>query len=311
MSNSNYEQEEYSYNSQRRQIPNFTIPIWLRFLIPVIFIAFFANIMLLQRVPAGFEGVKVINLGSNQGVQDQALPVGRHFCPNFFCEIHLFPTFEQNISYPSIGFQSIEGLSLQAPIGLKYQVNLGDSPKLYQQYRKGINELNQSVFYNLVNDSLNRIASNYTASEIYAGGKQKVMSEVTEYINSRISNYGVQVEQVMWAGLILLPTEVKQGIDAKIQAKQLAEQRENEIRTQEAEAKKKIIAANAEKEAQRAVTDAEVYNITQRALAQAEANDIVSKSLTQELIDYNKIEKWDGSLPKVSSETAMPLINLD
>ncbi len=294
-----------------RDIPEFKLPIKFIAII-VLFVALAAGAILsIKRVPAGFEGVKVINFGSNQGIQAQALRVGRHFCPVYFCEIHLFPTFEQNVIYQDLGFQSIEGLSLRAPIGLKYQVNIGEAPKLYQQYRKGIEELNNTVFRSLVTDSLNRVASRYTASDIYASGKQQVMNEVTEYINDRVSRYGAGVEQVLWAGLIMLPTEVKQGIDAKIQAKQLAEQRENEIRTQEAEAKKKIIAANAEREAQRAVTDAEVYQITQTAQAQADANQIISRSLTSELIEYNKIEKWNGSLPKVTGGETLPLINID
>lgn len=286
-------------------------PKLLTLLLGLIILVGAAAFVSIKRVPAGFEGVKVINFGSNQGIQSNALSVGRHFCPAYFCEIHLFPTFEQNVIYQDLGFQSIEGLSLRAPIGLKYQVNIGESPKLYQQYRKGINELNNTVFRSLVTDSLNRVASRYTASDIYAGGKQQVMLEVTEYINDRVSKYGAGVEQVLWSGLIMLPTEVKQGIDAKIQAKQLAEQRENEIRTQEAEAKKLIIAANAEREAQKAVTDAKVYQITQEAEAQAEANQIISRSLTQELIDYNKIEKWNGSLPKVSGGTSLPLVNIE
>ncbi len=295
----------------RREIPEFRLPVKLIAII-VLFVALAAAAMLsIKRVPAGFEGVKVINFGSNQGIQDQALRVGRHFCPVYFCEIHLFPTFEQNVIYQDLGFQSIEGLSLRAPIGLKYQVNIGEAPKLYQQYRKGIDELNNTVFRSLVTDSLNRVASKYTASDIYASGKQQVMNEVTEYINGRVFRYGAGVEQVLWAGLIMLPTEVKQGIDAKIQAKQLAEQRENEIRTQEAEAKKKIIAANAEREAQRAVTDAQVYQITQTAQAQADANQIIARSLTPELIEYNKIEKWSGDLPKVTGGDTLPLINIE
>ncbi len=296
---------EKRYASQ--SVPPQKAGLFIGFIILAILGAFFS----VKRVPAGFEGVKVINFGSNQGIQQKALSVGRHFCPFYFCEIHLFPTFEQNVIYQDLGFQSIEGLSLRAPIGLKYQVNIGESPKLYQQYRKGINELNNTVFRSLVTDSLNRVASRYTASDIYAGGKQQVMLEVTEYINERVSKYGAGVEQVLWSGLIMLPTEVKQGIDAKIQAKQLAEQRENEIRTQEAEAKKLVIAANAEREAQKAVTDANVYQITQTAEAQAEANQIISRSLTQELIEYNKIEKWNGSLPKVSTGNALPLINIE
>ncbi len=44
-----------------------------------------------------------------------------------------------------------------------------------------------------------------------------------------------------------------------------------------------------------------------RALAEgeAEANAKISKSLTPELVEYEKIRKWDGRLPQVSGAAAM------
>ena len=37
-----------------------------------------------------------------------------------------------------------------------------------------------------------------------------------------------------------------------------------------------------------------------KAQAEAEANAIVAASITDALVDYNKIEKWDGELPQVT-----------
>ncbi len=285
------------------------LPVLIFIVSLLVLLGFVVNSTIIK-VPAGYEGVRVVNFGKKSGVQDEALTTGRYVCLPVFCEVKLFPMFEQTVSYPNIGFQSVEGLSLGAPISVKFQVNVGQSPKLYKQYQKGIDDLKMVVFSALTNDAINRIASNYTVEEIYAGGKQKLIDEVTEYMNSKVETYGANVIQVMWAGLIMLPTEVKQGIDAKIQAKQLAEQRENEIRTQEAEAKKLVIAANAQKDAQKAETDAQVYQITKSAEAQAQANKMINQSLSEELIEYQKIINWDGRLPSVTG-SAIPFIDAD
>ncbi len=48
----------------------------------------------------------------------------------------------------------------------------------------------------------------------------------------------------------------------------------------------------------KAKADAEVIRIT--AEAQAEANRILSESLTDALVEYRKVEKWNGALSVVS-----------
>ena len=47
-----------------------------------------------------------------------------------------------------------------------------------------------------------------------------------------------------------------------------------------------------------------------KAEARAEANKILSESITEEIINYNKVEKWDGELPAVTGD-ADPFISLD
>ena len=53
---------------------------------------------------------------------------------------------------------------------------------------------------------------------------------------------------------------------------------------------------NAEAEAQKTAIKAE---------AQAEANKKLAESLSDTLIEYQKIQKWDGKLPTVTGSTAL------
>ena len=61
-----------------------------------------------------------------------------------------------------------------------------------------------------------------------------------------------------------------------------------------AEAEKKIIAAEAEAE-----------STMKRATAQAEANRMLNESLNSNIIEYEKIQKWDGQLPMATGGNAI------
>ncbi len=81
-----------------------------------------------------------------------------------------------------------------------------------------------------------------------------------------------------------------------IQQKSIAQQNadkqkiENEVAIAKAEADKQVAITNAEAEAQKTSIAAD---------AQAEANTQLAESLSDTLIDYQKIQKWDGKLPTV------------
>lgn len=91
-----------------------------------------------------------------------------------------------------------------------------------------------------------------------------------------------------------------------IQQKSIAQQNadkqkiENEAAIAKAEADKQVAITNAEAEAQKTSIAAE---------AQAEANRKLAESLSDTLIDYQKIQKWDGKLPTVSGSNA--LVSID
>ena len=69
----------------------------------------------------------------------------------------------------------------------------------------------------------------------------------------------------------------------------------------EAEATKTRIAAQADADKRIISAEAEAKSILATAEAQAEANKQLSESLTEDLIDYEKIQAWNGQLPKVTS----------
>lgn len=94
----------------------------------------------------------------------------------------------------------------------------------------------------------------------------------------------------------------QEAYNAAIQQKSIAQQNadrqkiENAAAIAKAEADKQVAITNAEAEAQKTAIKAE---------AQAEANKKIAESLSDTLIEYQKIQKWDGKLPTVTGGSAL------
>lgn len=130
-------------------------------------------------------------------------------------------------------------------------------------------------------------------------GKTELVKAVTERVRNQVKDLGILIEGIYLIGEFRLPNTVITAINAKIEATQKAQQRENEIRQAEAEAKKKIEDAKGT-----------AQSILEIAEAQAKANKILAESLTPELVNYKTIERWDGVLPKMTGST-VPFVKLD
>lgn len=267
------------------------------------------------KVPAGNVGVKVYLLGTSKGVDVEELGVGRYWI-GVNEELYLFPTFTQNYTWQreggtgwnedgedeSISFQTMEGLTVNADIGISYAVNPERVTDIFQKYRRGIDEITDVFMRNMVRDALVTVASNKPIESVYGTGKADLIREVESMVRDQVSDIGIMVEKIYWIGELRLPDTVVAAIDAKIRATQMAQQRQNEIAQATAEADKEIEAARGAAESQLAIARAEAEAIRLRGDA-LRANP--------EVIQLNAIQQWDGSLPRITGGGAVPFINVD
>lgn len=125
---------------------------------------------------------------------------------------------------------------------------------------------------------------------------------VQDALNSKYGNQIVTIVSVT-IGNMNFSDAYNEAIEKKSQARLAAETAEyvNNQATQQvkAEAEQKRIQAAAEAEAAKVKAEGEAESLRIRAEAEAEANDMIAKSLTPELIESQKIEKWDGKLPSI------------
>lgn len=125
--------------------------------------------------------------------------------------------------------------------------------------------------------------------------------EGTIYINKIViggADFEESYNQAIAAKQNALLEQEKQEIINKTAVDQAAAQAEADVKAAEGAATKKRITAEAEAEA-----------LLIEAEAQAKANKELAESLTPELIEKQKIDKWNGDVPMVQGDST-PIINM-
>ena len=169
--------------------------------------------------------------------------------------------------------------------------------------------------YANVSDTKNLVGDELVASAIKSAMAELGPNEVTnrtkieplaqqklaESLNQKYGEGAVFINKV-----VINNMDFEEAYNTAIQQKSIAQQNadkqkiENEAAIAKAEADKQVAITNAEAEAQKTSIAAD---------AQAEANRKIAESLSEPLIEYQKIQKWDGKLPTVSGSNA--LVSID
>lgn len=263
-------------------------------------IFFVAWIFCFKMISPGYVGVVVDMLGDNKGVESKELHVGMHWIAPWK-SVYQFPIFEQNDIWEGdregFNFQTSEGMAVSADIGITYHLRSESIPLIFQRYRRGMDEITHVFIRNYIRDAINKSASKTRIEDLYSG-KESFFEDVERHVRDDLSPIGIELSRIYLIGRFHFPTNVIAALNAKIEAMQRAQQRENELREAEAEAKKQV--AKAEGQARCLLLQSE---------SEAKANKVLAQSVTAELIQWQAVQKWDGKLPQVTSG-ATPFIQV-
>lgn len=253
-----------------------------------------------KMISPGYVGVVVDMMGDNKGVEQKELHVGMHWIAPWK-SVYQFPIFEQNDTWEGdregFNFQTSEGMAVSADIGITYHLRPDAIPLIFQRYRRGMDEITHVFIRNYIRDAINKSASKTKIEDLYSG-KEGFFEDVERHVREDLSPIGIELSRIYLIGRFHFPQNVISALNSKIEANQRAQQRENELREAEAEAKKQI--AKAEGQAKCAIVQAE---------SESKANALLSQSVTPELIQWQAVQKWDGKLPNVTSG-ATPFIQV-
>lgn len=245
------------------------------------------------RVDPGYVGVLVNLYGENRGVQDVTLVTGRVWYNPWSADVYQFPTFLQQATLDgasAITFNSKESAIINADVFLAYQIEAEKVPEIFVRFRQGIENITHSYVRNTLREVVSRHASRMPTMEIMGEGRATLEQAALTELQSILKDGGIHLESFSFVGGLRVDERVMQSVNAAIAATQAAIQAENTVRQKKAEADQ----ARAEAQGQ---ADAQLI----RAKSEAESNRVIAASVTPELIQWEGLRRWNGTLPQVTS----------
>lgn len=264
-----------------------------------------------DRINAGHVGIVVNLAGSQRGVQDFELATGWVFYLRFKTQVLEYPTFMQTAKWTrsasegdnpesgkganeEISFQSAEGMNINADISVSYHLEPKKIPEFYLKFRSDdIRSFTHGYFRNLARDGFIAVGENYRVEEIIGGKKEEILVKVRSRLQNETGGMGVIIDQLGFIEAPRPPQAVTDSLNAKVQATQLAMQKQNELMQAKAEAAKNV--AYAEGDAKAAIA---------RAEGQAAANRKISESISPNVLEWRRLDlqnkwmdKWGGQVP--------------
>ena len=248
-------------------------------------------------IPTGYTGIKT----SFGKVSQKELTTGIHFSVPFVQNVSEINNKQQDVTIADkIWGEASDKTPVYAEnVTVTYNISVEKSVWLYSNVTNMDDIINNGIVASAVKSAMAELGP----EDVTNRGKVEPLAQqkLAEAINAKYGEDAVTVHQVIISNI-----DFEDAYNDAIQQKSIAQQTaarqkiENETAIAKAEADKTVAIKNAEAKAEKMKIEAE---------AQADANKKVAESISDELIDYQKIEKWDGRLPTVTGGNA--IVSLD
>lgn len=293
-----------------------------------------------KKVPAGYCGIVY---SMNGGISDEVLNQGWHIVSptksvtlySIGIEQSYLTSGEDGDSSNDDSFEvpSSDGKGLKVDLTFTYRYNAESVTELFTRFKgQSGKEVRDSFIKPNIISWTKEVTAQYPVTDILGDERANLNTALSEYIHEKFKPYGIIVENVSLID-IDADQETRASVQRKVNAQQELELAQIEKKTAnvqaakdkevalvkaeqdketaliEAEREKEVAEINAEKAKIKA--EGEANAITIQANAEAEANKKIADSLTPELIEKQKIDKWNGDVPKVSGGNTTNLVPID
>lgn len=237
-----------------------------------------------ERIDAGHEGIRVNLYGNSKGIDNVTLVTGAVWYNPITTAVYEYPTFVQTVDYEPFSINAKDGSSFTVDPTISLKIIDGKAAEVFKKYRKtDIEEIINTTLYNYVKNAFRIQLNNYTTDEIVSK-REEFEKAIETKLSQELAIECFQLEQLT-SGL-QYPQTLVDAINLKNQAVQESLRLENEVKSVEAVAKKKVAEAKGQAE-----------SLKIKGEAEAEYNRRIASSLSPLIIQQNTINKWDGKLP--------------
>lgn len=245
----------------------------------LVFLALLLNNVFIQVGP-GQRGV-LMTFGA---VQKGVLDPGLHMRIPFVQTIKLLDVRIQKAEDPQTA-ASKDLQDVTTKVAVNWSIDPQDAQWVYQQIGDE-DALVAKVIDPAIANAVKAVTAQYNAEELVEKRNQ-IRQQINDQIVATLAAYKVKVEAVNITNFSF-SAEYAQAIEQKQVAQQKAQQAEYDLQRVKVEAQQRI-------------ADAE---------GQAQAQKLMQATLTPEFIQYQAVQKWNGVLPQVTGQGALPMIGL-
>lgn len=296
------------------------------------------SLMCLERVPAGYVGV-VYNFST--GVSGDVLTQGWHFVSptkkvttySIGIEQSYLTSEDKGDSKKDESFNipTSDGKTVKVNLEFSYRFDTEKVADTFVQFKGRSGEEVKNTFIKpKVIAWTQEVSAKYPVTDIFGDKRTEINSELDTYLKEKFEPYGIIIDTVNFTD-ISVDEETAAAIQKKVTAQQELElanieaqtakiqaEKDKEVALIAAEQEKEVALIAAEQEKEKAAIEAERKQIAAegeaealriKSEAEAQANQRISETLTPQLIEKQKIEKWNGGVPQVQGN-ATPIIDM-
>jgi regulator of protease activity HflC (stomatin/prohibitin superfamily) len=265
-------------------------------------------------VDPGFRGVKVIFGDMTQ----ESLEEGLHF-KSPWTSIYEIEVRERVVNAKA-GAASSDLQSVSTQVAVNFRGDPDMVWWLYQNIGVTVETWEHTKLNPIIQETVKAVTAKYTAENVIKN-REDVKKSIEDTIIMRAKQSNLLVTAVNITDFSFSEA-FDRAIEAKVQAEQDFFRSQNELKKEEVEAQKTVVKAEADKKirelkakGERTATEeaaagsakqielesiAQAEAIKRTADAQAEANKALLATLDPRILEFKKLEKWDGALPRVS-----------
>ena len=285
-----------------------------------IFIVFILGMLLMfkscQKVTPGMVGVVYSPSG---GVKEKTLSQGWNFVsPLNKVSMYSIATEQAYLSRDARegsrnddSFMAVtrDGKTVNVDLEYSYSFDSDRVIEIFNRFRgRNGEEIERTYIRGKMKAYVNEVSAKFSVLEIYGEKRAELNRGVFDHVKEIFAKDGIVIESTNFSR-IALDDATAQAIQKRVNSQQDLERQKIEKQKAEIEAQRLLVVSKSVAERKIIEAKAEAERITTLAGAEAEANRLKLKSITKELIEYEKVNRWNGQLPTVTGG-ANPILDM-
>lgn len=240
-----------------------------------------------SKVPANSVGIVYSPFS---GTSEQTLSEGFNK-KGIFDKVYKISTEVQTKTVENLTTQTEDAQYVTTNLDIKYRVSSANAYLVFTQFRT-LEKMSDSLIVPTTQRVLELITTKYNVMDVLGSKRSDIYKELEAELTEEFAKYGVEFYSVsiidMDAG-----DAIEAAIEAEAVAKKAVEAAEQELLKAQTEAKKKSVTAQAEQDAAKIKAETKLIE----AEADKKANELLQQSLTDQILNQQWIEKWNGTVP--------------